>query len=187
MSTQDDLQKLELDVQYLLDRLAIKDCAARHARGCDRYDREMLRNVYHPDGFDEHGNTINPGQKYTEWADVAHEAAFQLHQHHICQQLADIKGDVAHVETYVMGMFHDKQGGTGRILGGRYVDLFEKRNGEWRITIRRSPVEGACAGDASMLGSAAMSELHYIKGMKDKRDLSYQRPLTLDKTEADYW
>jgi SnoaL-like domain len=186
MNTKDEIGKLTQDVQYLLDRLAIKDCAARHARGCDRYDSDMLANVYHADGVDEHGNTINPGPKYTVWANAAHEAAFRLHQHHICQQTCEIDGDVAHCETYVVGMFHDKDGKIGRILGGRYIDRFERRNGEWRIVIRRSPVEGALAGDASLLSSPVFQGQGYIKGMKDKRDLSYARPLTL-KSPADLW
>jgi hypothetical protein len=63
----------------------------------------------------------------------------------------------------------------------------ERRDGEWRIAVRRSPVDGLLVGDASLLASPAFIQQGYVKGMQDKRDLSYQRPLTLDKTPADRW
>jgi hypothetical protein len=38
-----------------------------------------------------------------------------------------------------------------------------------------------------MLTSRAFIQQGYVKGMRDERDLSYQRPLTLDKTPAERW
>ena len=77
MTAADDLEQLSRQVQYLMDRLAIKDCAVRHARGCDRYDSELLASAYHNNGVDEHGFAINPGPKYPEWVNAAHEERFQ--------------------------------------------------------------------------------------------------------------
>ena len=94
---------------------------------------------------------------------------------------------MAHCETYVIGMFKDREGETSRFLYGRYLDRLERRNGEWRITVRRSPVDGLLVGAASILTLPAFMQQGYVKGMKDRRDLSYQRPLTLDKTPADRW
>ena len=187
MTADDDLDQLSREVQYLMDRLAIKDCAMRHARGCDRYDSELLASAYHKDGFDEHGFAINPGPKYPEWVNAAHKERFQTHTHNIFQQVCEIDGDVAHCETYVIGMFKDKDGETSRFLYGRYLDRLERRDGEWRIAVRRSPVDGLLVGDASMLIAPAFIQQGYVNGMRDERDLSYQRPLTLDKTPADRW
>lgn len=179
MTPTDDLEPLFKDVQYLLDRLAIRDCAVRHARGCDRYDSALLAGAYHADGLDEHGFAINPGPKYPEWANAAHAERFQTHTHNVFQQVCEIDGDVAHCETYVIGMFKDKEGATSRFLYGRYLDRLERRGGEWRITVRRSPVDGLLTGHASMLTLPAFIQQGYIKGMQDERDLSYRRPLTL--------
>ena len=111
MTPTNNLEPLFKDVQYLLDRLAIRDCAVRHARGCDRYDSALLAGAYHADGLDEHGFAINPGPKYPEWANAAHAERFQTHTHNVFQQVCEIDGDVAHCETYVIGMFKDKEDG----------------------------------------------------------------------------
>jgi hypothetical protein len=42
-------------------------------------------------------------------------------------------------------------------------------------------------GEASVLSTQAFHELGYVKGMRDRRDLAYERPPTLDETPADRW
>jgi hypothetical protein len=107
--------------------------------------------------------------------------------HHITTHLCEIDGDEAHAESYVIGLFLNPDGKTARLIAGRYADRLERRNGEWRITLRRSTVEVLMKGDASILTSEAFAKLGYVKGMRDKRDLTYQRPLSLDETLADRW
>src|SRR3954453_15085965 len=67
MTVEERLKQIERELSYLKDRQEILDCIARHARGCDRHDPELLASAYHPDGVDEHGFAINPGPKYPEW------------------------------------------------------------------------------------------------------------------------
>jgi hypothetical protein len=43
------------------------------------------------------------------------------------------------------------------------------------------------AADASFLSLPYFVDMGFVKGMRDKRDVSYQRPLTLDETPADRW
>ena len=76
---------------------------------------------------------------------------------------------------------HD--GVTARVISGRYIDRLEKRDGEWRIAIRRSTVELVFTADASPLQSDLDKQQGYPGGTRDRRDLSYVRPLTLE-TEA---
>ena len=40
--TDDDLERLRRDVENLKDRADILDCVARHARGCDRHDADLV-------------------------------------------------------------------------------------------------------------------------------------------------
>jgi hypothetical protein len=88
---------------------------------------------------------------------------------------------------YVIGLFLNTDGKTARLLAGRYADRLERRNGEWRITLRRSTVDVAMTGDASFLSLPYFVDMGFVKGMRDKRDVSYQRPLNLDETPADRW
>ncbi len=182
-----ELEQLRRDVQYLKDRQAIYDCIARHARGHDRHDVDLLTSAYHHDGIDEHGYAINPGPGYAEWSNAVHAAGSTLHTHNITTHLCEIDGDVAHCESYVIVALLDNGETTARLISGRYIDRLERRDGKWKIALRRSTVDVLIAGDASILTAPAFRDQGYIKGMRDKRDLAYQRPLTLDETPAERW
>ena len=69
----------------------------------------------------------------------------------------------------------------------RYIDRLEKRDGTWRIAVRRSTVEVMIAADASGLQHPMFAEQGYSRGVRDDRDLSYARPLQIDTPAADHW
>jgi hypothetical protein len=183
----DELEELRRDVRYLKDRQAIYDCIAQHARGHDRHDSDLLTAAYHPDGTDEHGYAINPGPNYADWSNKIHAEGSKLHTHNITTHLCEIDGDVAHAESYVIVALLNNNETTARLISGRYIDRLERRDGQWKIALRRSTVDVLIAGDASILKAPAFRDQGYIKGMRDKRDLTYQRPLTLKDTPADRW
>ena len=177
-------QELRRDIQYLKDRQAIFDCISRHARGHDRHDSELITSCYWEDGIDEHGNAINPGPKYAEWVNEDHSKASILHTHSLSTHNCELDGDVAHCETYVIVGLLDHGGQTARLISGRYIDRLERRNGEWKIALRRSIVDVAIAGDASMI--KYLGELGYTHGTWDKSDPSYVRPLEIE-TAGERW
>jgi hypothetical protein len=176
-----DLQQLAADVQYIKDRLAIEDCIHRHARGHDRFDVEIMTGCYHPDGIDEHGAAaINSGAEYAEWANRIHEQGALLHLHNITSHTCEIDGDTAHAESYVIVGLLNPDGVTLRFINGRYVDRLEKRDGQWKIALRRCTLDFMLQGDASLMKSPYISAAGYIKGVRGKKDVSYLRPLTLN-------
>ncbi len=181
------LERIERDLRYLRDRQEILDCVASHARGCDRHDSELLSSVYLEGGFDEHGFAVNPGPEYHVWANEQHSRGSLHNLHHITHQSVEIDGDEAHAETYVIGLFLNTDGVTARLLTGRYIDRLERRDGKWGIVIRRSTVEVIMQGDASIIASPDFAKLGYLKGMRDKRDLSYRRPLTMEDEGHERW
>ena len=183
MTVEDRLAALERKVQYFTDRDQILECITRNSRGNDRFDAELVASSYHPDGFHEIGSNAIPGPKYGEHANHAHGAMCEQNLHHVTMHRCEIDGNIAHAESYVIGMFLDKGCKTSRILSGRYIDRLEKRNGEWRIVVRRATVEVNLEGTASMLNAPAFRERGYLKGSRDKGDLSYVRPLGLDGGE----
>lgn len=182
MSSAINLEQLQRDVNYLLDRTAILDCIAHHARGHDRHDVELLTAAYHADGIDEHGNAINPGPQYAEWANAIHAAGSLSHTHNITTHVCEIDGDSAHCESYVLVCLLNNDGKSARIISGRYIDRLERRDGVWKIALRRTTVDVLVAGDASILQAPIFKEQGYGKGLRDKRDISYQRPLALKET-----
>lgn len=182
-----ELEQLVQDICYLKDRTEILDCVARHARGCDRHDPELLASAYHTDSTDEHGHVISPGPMYPKWANKVHALGSEQNMHHITTHRCEIDGDQAHCESYVMVLLVDPGARTGRIMSGRYIDRLERRDGEWKIALRRTTVDFVMAGDASLLKAPVFTQQGYVKGMRDQRDVSYQRPLTLDETLAERW
>lgn len=89
MSVDHELAELRNRVAHLEDRAAILDCVARHARGCDRHDIDLITSAYWPDGVDEHGCATNTGAGYAAWANQAHAATTKVHTHdvttHTCE------------------------------------------------------------------------------------------------------
>lgn len=183
----DELAQLRRDVRYLMDRQAILDCISLHARGHDRHDVELLAAAYHVDGIDEHGYAVNTGPNYPEWANAAHSAGSKLHLHNISTHICEIDGDVAHCESYVLVGLLNNDEKSARLINGRYIDRLERRDGKWKIALRRSTVDLLISGDASILKAPLFTQQGYIKGMQNERDLCYQRPLSLDETPADRW
>jgi ketosteroid isomerase-like protein len=182
MDQNEKIEQLIQDVAYLKDRTAILDCINQHARAHDRFDVDMLTDAYHEDGIDEHGYAINPGPEYAEWANAIHAEGAELHTHNITTHTCDIDRDVAHCESYVIVGLLNKDGKSARMISGRYIDRLEKRDGQWKIALRRSTVDLLLSGDAKILKSPIFKGQGYTKGLRDKRDVSYQRPLDLDNT-----
>lgn len=174
----DDLAGLRRDVQHLKDRAAILDCIAAHARGCDRHDVEVLAGTYLEDGIDVHGTTTNVGAEYATWANGVHAATSSNHLHNVTTHLCDIEGDEAHAESYVMVTLLSPDEATATVMCGRYIDRLERRDGRWRIAVRRATVELAFTADARLLASRYFVAQGYERGTRGRDDASYERPLS---------
>ena len=181
------LEQLCKDVAMLRDRRAIEDVVHSHARGHDRFDIELIRAAYHDDGIDEHGSgAVHAADDYAAWANNVHAGGSQLCLHNITTQTCEITGSVAHVESYVLVGLLNPDGRTVRFINGRYVDRMEKRDGIWRITLRRCTVDLLIAGDAAILSLPQFKASGFIRGARDDTDISYARPLKME-TPASRW
>lgn len=177
MAEASEIDQLRRDVQHLLDRGAILDCIAAHARGCDRHDADLLTGTYHEDGVDVHGATVNTGPDYAAWANDVHATTSRNHLHNLTTHTCEISGDEAHAESYAMVTLLSPDETTVTVMCGRYVDRLERRGGEWRLAVRHATVELAYTADAGLLQSRYFLAQGYEQGTRDHRDLSYRRPL----------
>ena len=128
--------------QELLDRQAIRDVLARYARGCDRVAPELMASVYHEDSWDFHGVFEGPGAELA--SDEKRQQAHNVIAHHaLCQMHIELDGDVARCETYYIasGIREYETGRRVRLICGRYLDRFERRDGVWKIAVRRALVD----------------------------------------------
>ena len=177
MSTEEDIAVLQREVRELKDRQAVLDCIAAHARGCDRHDVDVIGGTYHPDSIDEHGFTTNAGPEYGPWANATHAATSDVHTHNITTHACEIDGDEAHAESYVIVVLLSSDGRTADFISGRYVDRLERRDGEWRIALRRSTVEVMFIADASVLQTSYFKAQGYLKGTRNPRDPRVRAPV----------
>jgi hypothetical protein len=166
------------EVRRLLDRQAILDCVYRYCRGLDRHDFDLLASCFHQDAIDQHGDFMGPLPEFLEFAKAVTIDSFS-HAHYITCHFAEIDGDLAHAESYVIGVVleHDK---TLMALGGRYIDRFERRDGEWRIALRRVVRDWRFDADAhhfTVRENGQTDERGFPLGRRDRSDISYQRPL----------
>jgi hypothetical protein len=185
MTSDNELKQLLDEVRWVKDRIEILDCINNQSRGHDRHDAEIMTSAYHDDGIDEHGATVNTGPQYGEWANDQHSSVFIDHLHNITTHTCEIDGDVAHSESYVIGAMRVRDNKTVVLMGGRYLDRLERRDGVWKIALRRCTVEWTMNGDTSSINSGAFAG--FIKGTWDREDLSYARPLQLDTEPVERW
>lgn len=122
----------------MVEKERIREVIARFARGIDRNDVEMVRSCFHPDGTFDHGRL---SQGSVEGFLTQMESwPFLWTQHHLAQTMYELHGDVAFTETYCMAYHRWPADGTSperdMTIGLRYLDRFEKREGDWKIVHR---------------------------------------------------
>ena len=126
-------------------RTAIEDCLKRFARAVDRQDWKAAREAYHEGAFDDHGFFKGPPDEFLAHIAKLHET--QDHSMHFnTNVLIEFQSpERAFVETYVLVLQRYRPGapnvppgsqGLRNLASARYLDRFEKRNGEWRVAHR---------------------------------------------------
>jgi hypothetical protein len=126
------------ELRRLLSRQAIADVIYRYARGIDRLDFDLVRSCYHPDAYDDHGSFAGSVEEFIDAA-ASFLPRWTATQHFMGNMLIEVEGDRARAETYAVA-YHRREDtdGNGKddVLGIRYVDRFECRDGAWKIAHR---------------------------------------------------
>lgn len=128
---------MEPGLAELLDKQAIGEVLVRYCRGIDRCDPAVLASVYWPGARDNHGVYDGPAEGFIDFV-LALLKTMKATSHCIGNVAIGLDGDRARGETYFTA-HHIRDGEAGpddHVVGGRYLDLFEKRQGEWRILDR---------------------------------------------------
>jgi hypothetical protein len=122
----------------LLDKQAISEVLIRYCRGIDRCEPDLLRSVYWPEATDSHGVFDGNALEFADFI-LPFLRRFRTTSHCLSNIAIRLAGDRAAVESYVTA-HHERTGDSGAedyVVGGRYLDLFERRGEEWRILARR--------------------------------------------------
>jgi ketosteroid isomerase-like protein len=138
------LADLEAEILQMRDERAIRAVIERYGRAVDRLDSELLASLFHDDADIHYGPDVFEGGKREYVSSIIGMAASMVRsQHMIGHVLIEVEGDRAWVESYAQATQMMPRGGEVVEFGTgcRYLDRFERRNGEWRIASRQVVID----------------------------------------------
>ena len=127
-------------VQSMLDKAEIADVIHLYLRGADRADIPLIAAAYHDDAIEDHGGVYHgPAADYV--ALMARMLPKGGLMNHLATNLViEVHGDVAIAEHYILAFARMKEKGGDpfdTLTLARAVDRFERRDGVWKIALRR--------------------------------------------------
>lgn len=128
---------MSLTIEDVIAKQEITDLVGRYMRGLDRLDKALLRSTFHDDATTDYGFFKGGPDEFVEMAYRALQG--HLANHHMIGQVnIDLEGDVAFGEVYFQAFHRIVTEGEARdlVISGRYVDRYEKREGEWKFAFR---------------------------------------------------
>ncbi|HEX7761179.1 MAG TPA: nuclear transport factor 2 family protein [Caulobacteraceae bacterium] len=163
----------------LRSRAEIAEVVMRYCRGFDRCDREMLLSCFHPGATHEHGAFTGLSSNFCDRGLETVRAVVLTH-HQLGQISIELDGERAYAESYFTSYHRfgpqPPPGGEpheDRIMGGRYIDRFERRDGVWRIAHRQGVNEWLRYEAPSDRGFFARPASE--RGRRDRDDPVYRR------------
>lgn len=172
------VERLEKIIDELQSKQEIREVLFRASRAVDREDPEMMASAFHPDATDyrgvANGSAENTRNSLRNWG-----AAVSRHVNSNITIMLD--GDIARVESYVDAFHYFPDGAGGwqhEFIQARYLDRFERRDGEWKIA-RRITVWDNCWIEPSYpswieaTAGAHVTDKHFIMSRRDKKDPFY--------------
>lgn len=165
------LTELAAKVELLAAKDSIRDCLLRINRGMDRGDERLMLSGFHPDAEICWGSADPvPLAQWIEVGRVVIAQAVRV-QHLIGNVLIEIEGNLANVESYeIAHLTSGDHGPSDTIMASRYVDKFERREGDWRVKRRDKVTDWFRVMEAmdDLWGKAA------LRAARDGSDVSVQ-------------
>lgn len=179
---QNQIDTIEARLKLIEDRQAIHDAIVRYCRGVDRSDPDLVLAAFHDDAVDNHFGPVLPFREAIGTLKSARNGSppsKTTSMHSIGNVLIELDGDIARCETYVTVVVRIPQddGAIDWTHAGRYVDRFERRNGEWRIAYR-TVVYDRERFDKVIPAPEGLSQARYldnaVRGKRGLADFSYE-------------
>ena len=167
----------ETAIDELLAKQEIRDALMRYSRGIDLLDADLVKSAYHPDAYDDHGTFKGNAHEFAEHVIVG-LSRLECTEHFLGNSLIEVEGDRAYSETYHVAYHRIPAGGDGVAKdftwGGRYVDVFERREGGPWLILHRTVVHSWSRIDDVADSNAEMAAnfTHVARG--DRSDLVYR-------------
>jgi len=123
--------------EQLSDREAIRDVMFRYTHGVDRLDGDWMKSAFWPDAVDEHGPHVGSAWEFVDHCMESH-VRWRSTMHCVFNHQIELEDDGVHArgEAYNVSYLFRADMPTAETWWGRYLDRYEKRDGEWRILHR---------------------------------------------------
>ena len=160
-------------LEQVMAQQAIAQLGCRYARGVDRGDPEMIRSAFHEDAAIVSGAFNGPAVEFaTAIGELLDQTSARV-AHTVTNHWIDIDGDKAVGESYVVA-FQGTKGDSPQdvMTGGRYIDRYERRSGEWKISHRTFVMDWTTSADSKDLMGLGMFE-DMVKGERGEGDPVY--------------
>ncbi len=125
------------EIEEFIAKQDLHELTARYCRGIDRADEEILMSVWHEDATVDYGFMKGSAQEFSRMMTAMNDEIIRT-IHCVSNELFEVDGDAAVGETYLFSISTRLLDGQeiDTLVGGRYLDRFEKRNSEWRLSHR---------------------------------------------------
>ncbi|MDP3675299.1 MAG: nuclear transport factor 2 family protein [Novosphingobium sp.] len=133
-----EVQDIPKRVHELIDKQDIHDNLMRYCRGQDRKDLVLMKSTFWPEARDNHGAFVGNAHEFCEWSYSGHQTSQHFAIHHCSNVLIELSGHQAKCESAFLYVWIDPHKNETKLLGGRYNDRCEKRNGEWKVLQRQT-------------------------------------------------
>lgn len=192
------MNDLSSEMMALLDRQRITDVIHRYCRAADRLDVALFKTTFWEDGGFDGGPAEGPALEI-----IPHlferliPDMWEASQHSVSNILIEIDGDRAFAEIYLTAFHlsyptHESRAALlGEenalsagfrdddviefIFGGRYIDIFERRHGEWRIFKRKIVPEWNRVALYTGVRQGGQYDLLRYRSSRDRNDPVYSR------------
>lgn len=156
-------------IDILIAKQQIHDVMMRYCRGIDRHDVALAKSTYHSDAYDEHGPSRGNAHEVMDRVGIA-LSNLEISQHRISNMLIEIDGESAHAETYFHALHIEKGADFEEQVFGRYIDRFERREGEWKIAHRQVVLDYATCPPRAPIYPHKHA---FAAGVRDQSDPGY--------------
>ena len=160
----------------MLDEFQLRKLVHAYCRAVDRGDFATLRGLYHDDAEDAHGEFSTGTVDDFLSTLAASRPHIRSMQHNVTTVNFAINGNMAEGEIYTIAMHtfgaHDRD--VDVIVGGRYLDKYEKRQDTWKIIERTIVTDWARVNDPSSVDLSHPITRGTLKGRPDADDPSRQ-------------
>ena len=158
----------EIDAKQALHELNVRYCY-----GVDRRDQQLLASLWWPESEIDFGLFKGTGKAFAELI-CAPNPAVEVSYHFASNELFEVDGDRATGRSYVIGVTSivGENGKTDQLVGGRYLDKYQRKDGIWKFTDRLFVLDWNINQPGSAIWTEGIGALAR-RGRSDRDDVSY--------------